>query len=78
MIPSELNKKQQEFQETAEFQELMKHRYKIEAKNSELKHRYGLDKAESTRLIPMSLQGATAMFVANMKRIMTLMEKKEG
>lgn len=55
----------------------MKHRYKIEAKNSELKHRYGLDKAESTRLIPMSLQGATAMFVANMKRIMTLMEKKE-
>ena len=77
VIPSELNKKQQEFQETAEFQELMKHRYKIEAKNSELKHRYGLDKAESTRLIPMSLQGATAMFVANMKRIMTLMEKKE-
>jgi hypothetical protein len=78
VIPSELNQKQQAFQETAEFQELMKHRYKIEAKNSELKHRYGLDKAESTRLIPMSLQGATAMFVANLKRIMTLVKEKEG
>jgi hypothetical protein len=36
-----------------------------------------LNKAESTRLIAMSLQGATAMFVANMKRIMTLIAQKE-
>ncbi|WP_297022004.1 IS1182 family transposase [uncultured Dialister sp.] len=77
VIPSELNQKQQAFQESDEFKELMNHRYKIEAKNSELKYRYGLNKAESTRLIAMSLQGATAMFVANMKRIMTLIAQKE-
>ncbi len=74
-IPSDLHQKQQEFQGTEEFKELMSHRYKIEAKNSELKNEHGLDRAESTRLIPMSIQGATAMFVANLKRIVTL--KKE-
>lgn len=77
-VPSELHKKQQEYQESPEFKELMKHRYKIEAKNSELKHVYGLEKAESTRLIPMSIQGAVAMFAANMKRIMVLEEENKG
>lgn len=75
--PSVLHQKQQEFQNSPEFKELMKHRYKIEAKNSELKHVYGLEKAESTRLIPMSIQGAVAMFMANMKRIMVLEEENK-
>lgn len=77
-IPSDLHQKQQAFQETEEFKELMGHRYKIEAKNSELKHEHGLERAESTRLIPMSIQGATAMFVANLKRILVLKEEMKG
>ncbi|NOU90129.1 hypothetical protein GC102_30940 [Paenibacillus sp. LMG 31460] len=35
-------------------------RYKIEAKNSELKHRHGYDVASSSGLIGMHLQGAMA------------------
>ena len=77
-IPSDLHQKQQIFQETEEFKAYMKHRYKIEAKNSELKNEEGLDRAESTRLIPMSIQGATAMFVANLKRILILKRENNG
>lgn len=77
-IPSDLHQKQQAFQETEKFKELMSYRYEIEAKNSELKHEHGLDRAESTRLIRMSIQGATAMFVANLKRIMTLKREVKG
>jgi hypothetical protein len=41
------------FQETDEFKQLAKSRYKIEAKNSELKHRHGYDTASSAGLFGM-------------------------
>ena len=47
-------------------------RYKIEAKNSELKHRHGYDVASSSGLVGMQLQGATTIFVTNLKRIIAL------
>jgi hypothetical protein len=40
-------------------------RYKIEAKNSELKHRHGYDVASSSGLLGMELQGAMAIFAVN-------------
>ena len=64
------------FQETEEFKQLSKDRYKIEAKNSELKNRHGYAKAHSAGLLGMNIQGATTIFVANMKRIIKLINEK--
>ena len=71
-IKSGLHKKQAEFQETESFKELARTRYKIEAKNSELKHRHGYDVASFSGLVGMQLQGATTIFVTNLKRIIAL------
>lgn len=65
-----------QFQETDHFKEKMKERYKIEAKNSELKHRHGYDVASSSGLIGMEMQGAMAIFAVNLKRIVKLMGEK--
>lgn len=73
---SNAHSKQAEFQETDYFKEKMKERYKIEAKNSELKHRHGYDVASSSGLIGMEMQGAMAIFAVNLKRIMKLMGEK--
>ncbi|MGM8364442.1 IS1182 family transposase [Virgibacillus sp. W0181] len=67
---------QEAFQETEAFKRLAKERYKIEAKNSELKHRHGYVKANSSGLIGMKIQGAATVFVANMKRITKLINQK--
>lgn len=67
---------QAKFQETEHFKEKMKERYKIEAKNSELKHRHGYDVASSSGLIGMEMQGAMAIFAVNLKRIIKLMGEK--
>ena len=67
---------QAKFQETEYFKEKMKQRYKIEAKNSELKHRHGYDVASSSGLIGMEMQGAMAIFAVNLKRIVKLINEK--
>lgn len=67
---------QEAFQETERFKTLAKTRYKIEAKNSELKHGHGYETAKSTGLFGMEIQGATAIFAVNLKRIMKLMKEK--
>ena len=54
----------------------MRERYKIEAKNSELKHRHGYDVASSSGLICMEMQGAMTIFAVNLKRIIKLMNEK--
>lgn len=64
---------QTEFQQSAYFKEKSKERYKIEAKNSELKHRHGYNVASYSGLIGMELQGAMAIFAVNVKRILKLM-----
>ena len=75
-LKSDANSKQAQFQETEHFKEKMKERYKIEAKNSELKHRHGYDTASSPGLINMQMQGAMAIFAVNLKRIIKLMNVK--
>ena len=67
---------QVKFQETEHFKEKMRERYKIEAKNSELKHRHGYDVASSSGLICMEMQGAMTIFAVNLKRIIKLMNEK--
>ncbi|MBW3496825.1 IS1182 family transposase [Bacillus sp. FDAARGOS_1420] len=72
-IKSNEHTEQAKFQETDYFKEKSKERYKIEAKNSELKHRHGYDVAKSSGLIGMELQGALTIFTVNLKRILKLM-----
>lgn len=72
-IKSDIHKSQIAFQESEYFKEKSKERYKIEAKNSELKHRHGYDKASSSGLIGMEIQGALAIFTVNIKRILNIL-----
>ena len=66
------------FQETEEFKELhRRERYKIEAKNAELKNVLGYARAESYGMDAMQMQGAITMFAANVKRIIKLLEESK-
>ena len=60
-----------------EFKGKAKSRYKIEAKNSELKHRHGYEIATSAGLFSMQMQGAMTIFSVNIKRIIKLMKEEE-
>lgn len=71
-IMSAEHTEQAKFQESDYFKEKSKERYKIEAKNSELKNRHGYDVASSSGLVGMQIQGAMAMFAVNLKRILKL------
>lgn len=73
-ITSNEHIEQAKFQETDYFKEKARERYKIEAKNSELKHRHGYNIAQSSGLIGMQLQGAMAIFTVNLKRILKLID----
>lgn len=64
--------KQQEFVNTPHFKEKYRERYKIEAKNAELKNVHGYDRAISYGLVNMNLQGAMTIFAVNLKRILNL------
>lgn len=74
-IKSELHQEQIEFEKTERFKELAKNRYKIEAKNGELKNCHGFGTCQSDGLFGMNVQAATTLFITNLKRIMTLMEE---
>ncbi|WP_141500888.1 IS1182 family transposase [Paenibacillus luteus] len=71
-MKSEEHSAQMAFQETEYFKKKSKGRYKIEAKNSELKHGHGYDVATSSGLLGMEMQGAMAIFAVNLKRILKL------
>ncbi|WP_240422180.1 IS1182 family transposase [Paenibacillus periandrae] len=71
-LTSDAHSEQMLFQETEYFKTKAKERYKIEAKNSELKHAHGYDVATSSGLFGMQLQGAMAIFAVNLKRILKL------
>ena len=72
-IKSDIHKDQIEFQESELFKEKSKHRYKIEAKNSELKNVHGYARATSYGIHNMEMQGAVTIFTVNLKRILKLM-----
>jgi hypothetical protein len=76
-IKSDEHQEQEQFQESDYFKDKSKERYKIEAKNSELKNRHGYNVANSTGLFGMQMQGAMTIFAVNLKRIMTLMKESK-
>ncbi|MGN1275602.1 MAG: IS1182 family transposase [Floccifex sp.] len=75
-IKDETHLKHMDYMETNEFKELYKERYKIEAKNGELKTCYGYDKANACGKLGITIQGASTLFLTNMKRIIKLKEEK--
>lgn len=73
---SEAHKEQLAFEESEYFKVRYKERYMIEGKNSELKNRYGYDRAISSGLFSMTIQGAMTIFNVNLKRILTITNQK--
>jgi transposase len=69
-IKSDLHQEQMTFQQTGRFKEISKQRYKIEAKNAELKNVHGYNRAKSYGIDNMSMQSAMAIFTVNLKRIL--------
>lgn len=66
----------EEFMKSDEFREKAKERYKIEAKNSELKNQHGYGHAVAGGIHNMELQSALTVFAVNLKRIFKLMDEK--
>mgnify|MGYP002551708709 FL=1 len=56
-IKSETHTAQMEYMKTEEFKKLYAERYKIEAKNAELKNNFGYDKANACGKLGMTIQG---------------------
>lgn len=75
-IKDDTHIKQMDYMKTDEFKKLYSERYKIEAKNAELKNNYGYDKANASGKLGITIQGATTLFLANMKRIIKLNQEK--
>lgn len=71
-IKSEIHQEQIDFEKTDYFKEKSKHRYKIEAKNGELKNVHGYGRAISYGIENMQMQGALSIFAVNLKRILKL------
>ena len=75
-IKDDTHIKQMDYMKTDEFKKLYSERYKIEAKNAELKNNYGYDKGNASGKLGITIQGATTLFLANMKRIIKLNQEK--
>ena len=58
--------------EYIEFQKTERQRYKIEAKNSDLKHNCNLERAESFGIHSLTMQTALSVFACNLKTILRL------
>jgi phosphoribulokinase len=71
-LKSDEHQAQMDFQETEYFKDKSKHRYKVEAKNGELKNAHGYGRAISYGLDAMQMQGELTIFAVNIKKIIKL------
>jgi hypothetical protein len=69
---SQLHQDHQDKQDTEYYQQLAHERYKIEAKNAELKNEHGYAHTVYTGQHGMTLQAGVSIFVVNLKRILNL------
>ena len=76
-ILSEQQEELRKRQETEAFREKYRERYIVEAKNSELKHPYHLDRAISYGLDAFTMQSAVAIFTSNLVRINRILAGKD-
>lgn len=77
-IPTKEQIRHRKEQETSAFKEKYRDRYIVEAKNSELKNVYHLNRAISYGLDAYTLQGAVAIFTSNLVRINKILSEKAG
>ncbi|MBP3920022.1 MAG: IS1182 family transposase [Bacilli bacterium] len=77
-IKKDVHIEQMDYMKTDEFKILYSERYKIEAKNAELKNNYDYDKANACGKLGITIQGATTLFLSNMRRIIKLEDEKEN
>ena len=75
-IKNDTHIKHMDYMESEELKNLYKERYKIEAKNAELKNNYNYGNANACGKLGITIQGATTLFLANMKLIIKLNEEK--
>lgn len=75
-IKDETHIEHMDYMNTEEFKNLYSERYKIEAKNAELKKNYNYGNANACGKLGITIQGETTFFLANMKRIIKLNEEK--
>ena len=75
---SQLHQEHQDKQETEYYQQLAHERYKIEAKNAELKNEHGYAHTAYNGQHGMTLQAGVSIFVVNLKRILTLLDEKSA
>ena len=75
-ITDDTHIKHMDYMKSEEFKSLYKERYKIEAKNAELKNNYNYGNANACGKLGITIQGATTLFLTNMKRIIKLNEEK--
>lgn len=73
-VTGETRGNQYEFENTDYFKNRVKERYKIEAKNAELKQSHGLRRCKYVGLFGMQMQIYFTAFIANVKRIVKLIE----
>ena len=75
-IKKDIHLNHMDYMKTEEFKTLYKERYKIESKNAELKNNYNYGNANACGKLGITIQGATTLFLANMKRIIKLNKEK--
>lgn len=75
-IKTPQQEKQLKFMKTEEFQQWYKERYKIEAKNAELKNSYGYVESLYYGITGLKIQGAVALFTCNLSRIVRLLNER--
>ena len=68
----QIHQDHQDKQDTEYYQQLALERYKIEAKNAELKNEHGYAHTVYTGQHGMTLQAGVSIFVVNLKRILNL------
>ena len=72
---SKIHQDHQDRQQTEYYQELAGERYKIEAKNAELKKEHGYAHTVYAGINGMMLQAGVTIFVVNLKRILKLKKR---
>ncbi len=77
-IKNETHIQHMDYMKTEEFKNLYSERYKIEAKNAELKNNYDYGNANACGKLGITIQGATTLFLANIKRIIKLNAEQNG
>lgn len=76
-IKKEIHTEHMEYMESEEFKEMYKERYKIEGKNGELKNVHDYGKSNACGTSGMTIQGASTLFLVNLKRIFKLEKQKQ-